>query len=118
TELLFDDILRNNRSVLDFLTADYTFINGRLARLYGVNDITGDEFHKVSLTGTPRRGILTQASILMLTSNPTRTSPVKRGKFVLENLLGTPPPPPPPEVPNLDDKKRVELHGTLRQRME
>ena len=76
----------------------------------------GDDFKQVSLDGTHRRGVLTQGSVLLLTSNPTRTSPVKRGKWVLENLLGTPPPPPPPDVPNLDDKTR-KLTGTLRDQM-
>jgi hypothetical protein len=116
TELLFNSIVRDDKSVLDFLTADYTFVNGRLAKFYGIKDVTGEEFVKVSLADTPRRGVLTQASILTLTSNPTRTSPVKRGKFVLENLLGTPPPPPPPDVPKLEDQHAVT--GTLRQQME
>ena len=79
--------------------------------------VEGEEFQPVSLAGTPRRGVLTQGSVLTLTSNPTRTSPVKRGKWVLENLLGTPPPPPPPNVPALDDEHR-KLTGTLRQQME
>src|SRR5207244_1189524 len=104
------------RSVLDFLDADYTFANERLARHYGLNGIKGSEFRRVSLKGTPRGGLLTQGSILTITSNPTRTSPVKRGKWVLENILGTPPPPPPPDVPELKDEKA--LSGTLRQRME
>jgi len=117
TELLFADILHQDKSVLQFLTADYTFLNGRLARFYGMDSNSGDEFVKVSLAGTPRRGVLTQGSILTLTSNPTRTSPVKRGKFVLENLLGTPPPPPPPNVPNLDEEAKT-LGGTLRHQME
>ena len=117
TELFFEHVMREDRSVFDFLTGDYTFVNARLAKLYGIPDITGDDFQKVSLAGTPRRGVLTHASILTLTSNPTRTSPVKRGKWVLENLLGTPPPPPPPDVPQLDDKSR-NLAGTLRQQLE
>jgi hypothetical protein len=116
TELFFEHILRENRSVLDFLTADYTFVNGRLAKFYGMPGVDGEDFQKVSLAGTHRRGVLTQGSVLLLTSNPTRTSPVKRGKWVLENLLGTPPPPPPPDVPNLDDKSR-KLTGTLRDQM-
>jgi hypothetical protein len=118
TELFFDNVMRKDTSVFDFLTGDYTFVNGRLAKFYGLtNTVTGEEFERVSLAGTPRRGVLTQASVLALTSNPTRTSPVKRGKWVLENLLDTPPPPPPPDVPNLDDKGR-NLIGTLRQQME
>jgi mono/diheme cytochrome c family protein len=116
TKMFFDYIMRDNRSVLDFLTADYTFANGRLAKFYGVPGVSGDDFQKVSLDGTHRRGVLTQGSVLLLTSNPTRTSPVKRGKWVLENLLGAPPPPPPPDVPNLDDKSR-NLTGTLRDQM-
>jgi Protein of unknown function (DUF1592)/Protein of unknown function (DUF1588)/Protein of unknown function (DUF1587)/Protein of unknown function (DUF1585)/Protein of unknown function (DUF1595)/Cytochrome C oxidase, cbb3-type, subunit III len=116
TEMFFDNIRHEDRSVLEFLTADYTFVNGRLARFYGLTNIEGENFQKVSLAGTHRRGVLTQGSVLALTSNPTRTSPVKRGKWVLENLLGTPPPPPPPDVPNLDDKTR-NLTGTLREQM-
>ncbi|HVT91031.1 MAG TPA: DUF1592 domain-containing protein [Tepidisphaeraceae bacterium] len=117
TEMFFESIMREDRSVIDFLTADYTFINERLAKLYGIQNIKGEEFRRVSLSETPRRGVITQASVLTLTSNPTRTSPVKRGKFVLDNLLGTPPPPPPPDVPSLDQPGR-KLIGTLRQQME
>ena len=117
TELFFAHVLREDRSVLDFLRGDYTFVNARLAKFYGLSGVSNDEFQKVSLAGQPRRGVLTHASVLTLTSNPTRTSPVKRGKWVLENLLGTPPPPPPPEVPELEDKSR-QLTGTLRQQME
>ncbi len=104
TEMLFSYLLHENRTVLEFLTADYTFVNARLARYYGLDDVQGDEFQKVSLANGKRRGILTHASVLTLTSNPTRTSPVKRGKFVLENLLGTPPPPPPANVPALEEQ--------------
>jgi mono/diheme cytochrome c family protein len=117
TGLFFENVMRKDASVFDFLTGDYTFVNARLAKFYGLPAVKGEEFERVSLAGTPRRGVLTQASVLSLTSNPTRTSPVKRGKWVLENLLGTPPPPPPPDVPNLDDKSR-NLAGTLRQQME
>ncbi|MEO7413053.1 MAG: DUF1592 domain-containing protein, partial [Opitutaceae bacterium] len=117
TELFFENVMREDRSVFEFLTGDYTFVNARLAKLYGLPAVAGDEFQRVSLAGTPRRGVLTQASILTLTSNPTRTSPVKRGKWVLENLLGTPPPPPPPNVPELDAKEG-KVAGTLRQQME
>src|SRR5262249_47611603 len=115
TDLLFETIIREDRSITDFLNADYTFVNERLARHYGLTNVTGEAFQRVSLKGTQRGGILTHASILTLTSNPTRTSPVKRGKWVLENILGTPPPPPPPDVPELKDSK--QLTGTLRQRM-
>jgi hypothetical protein len=116
TELLFETILGEDRSVLDFIQADYTFLNERLAEHYGITNVIGDVFQRVSLKQTQRGGILTHASILTLTSNPTRTSPVKRGKWVLENILGTPPPPPPPDVPELKDAR--QLSGTLRQRME
>jgi hypothetical protein len=117
TELFFEHVLREDRNVFDFLRGDYTFVNARLAKFYGLPAVRGEEFQRVSLANTPRRGVLTQASVLTLTSNPTRTSPVKRGKWVLDNLLGTPPPPPPPNVPELDDKER-KLAGTLRQQME
>ncbi len=111
-------ILRQDRSVLDFLDADYTYLNERLARHYGIDSVTGDEFREVRLTDPRRGGVLTQASILTLTSNPTRTSPVKRGKWILENMLGAPPPPPPPGVPLLAEEGETELLGSLRERME
>jgi hypothetical protein len=116
TELFFEHVMREDRSVLDFLNADYTFANERLSNHYGLATVKGPDFQRVSLKGTPRRGILTHGSILALTSNPTRTSPVKRGKWVLDNLLNAPPPPPPPDVPELKEGK--ELKGTLRERME
>ncbi len=116
TEMFFAHIMREDRSVLDFIKADYTFMNERLAQLYGLPRVKGEQFQKTSLAGTPRGGLLTQASILTLTSNPTRTSPVKRGKYVLENILGTPPPPPPPNVPELNEEKA--LTGNMRQQME
>jgi mono/diheme cytochrome c family protein len=118
TELFFEAVMRENRSLVDFLDADFTFVNERLARHYGIPGVVGPEFRRVSLAGTPRGGVLTQATILMVTSNPTRTSPVKRGKWILENILGTPPPPPPPDAGELKEDKEVELTGTLRQRME
>lgn len=117
TELFFQSIWSENRSVLDFIQADYTYVNGPLARLYGIPGIEGNEFRRVNLGKSQRGGLLTQASILTLTSNPTRTSPVKRGKWVLENILGAPPPPPPPNVPELKEGKAA-LTGSLRQRME
>jgi hypothetical protein len=116
TEQFFLHVVREDRSILEFLDSDYTFVNERLAKLYGLKDVKGEQFRKVSLKGTPRGGVLTQASVLAVTSNPTRTSPVKRGKFILESILGTPPPPPPPDVEEL--KEGPELKGTLRQRME
>ena len=115
TELLFENIVRDDRSVLDFLDANYTFVNERLARHYGLDGVRGEPFQRVSLKGTGRAGVLTHGSVLTLTSNPTRTSPVKRGKYILENILGTPPPPPPPNVPELPE---TTLTGTLRQRLE
>lgn len=116
TEMFFQHIQRDDRSILDFLAADYTFANEELARHYGLRGVTGEQFRKVSLRDTPRGGVLSQASILTLTSNPTRTSPVKRGKWVLDNILGAPPPPPPPNVPELKDQG--QLRGTVRQRLE
>ena len=117
TARFFAYILHSGRPVTDFLNADYTFVNDRLARYYGLPPVAGSEFQKVSLRNTPRRGVVTQGSILLLTSNATRTSPVKRGKWVLENLLGTPPPAPPPNVPPLKNDGRA-LTGSLRVQME
>jgi mono/diheme cytochrome c family protein len=119
TELFFDSIVRENRSVMDLITADYTFVNERLARHYGSANVTGPEFRRVSLE-EPRRGLLTQGSILLLTSVADRTSPVQRGKWVLQVLLGSPPPPPPPNVPALEDTK-ASADGrflSVRERME
>jgi hypothetical protein len=93
-------------------------MNERLAKHYGRTDITGDDFRRVTLTGDQRGGLITQASILTLTSYPNRTSPVLRGKWVLENLLDAAPPPPPPDVPKLVETETAEMSGTLRQRME
>ncbi len=118
TELFFREVMTYDRSILEFLDADYTFVNGRLARHYGISDVQGDAFRKVQLSDPRRGGLLTQASILTLTSNPTRTSPVKRGKWILENILGAPPPPPPPGVQQLSEDGQAELLGSLRERME
>ncbi|APZ96244.1 DUF1592 domain-containing protein [Fuerstiella marisgermanici] len=115
TESFFENMIREDRSVLEFLTADYTFVNERLAKHYGMKDVTGDQFQKVAMA-KGRRGVLTHSSILLLTSNPTRTSPVKRGKWVLENILAEPPPPPPPDVPELEEGG--ETLGSLREQME
>ena len=102
TELFFDSIVREDRSALDLLRADYTFLNERLAQHYGMPNIKGSHFRRVTLPpANPRRGLLGQGSILTVTSYPDRTSPVVRGKWILENLLGTPPPPPLPNVPPL-----------------
>ncbi len=118
TELFFGEIVRDNHSILDLLDADFTYVNERLAKHYGISGVTGEKFQRVKLEGPQRAGVLTQASILTLTSNPTRTSPVKRGKWVLENILGTPPPPPPPNVEELKNDEKAVLSGSLRQRME
>jgi hypothetical protein len=111
----FDHILRENRSVLEFLDSDYTFLNDKLAKFYDIKGVNGDKYQKVSLSGTPRGGILTQGSVLTLTSSQTRTSPVKRGKYLLENILGTPPPPAPGGVPPLDENKVRRSKQTLRE---
>jgi hypothetical protein len=122
TELLFDSVVREDRSVFDVLTADYSFVNERVARHYGIPNVTGPQFRRVDLTGTPRRGILGHGSILALTSVADRTSPVLRGKWVMEVLLGTPPPPPPPDVPELDASSKPIAEGgrtlSVRERME
>jgi hypothetical protein len=118
TELFFEAVMKEDNSVLDFIDAGYTFLNERLAKHYGIRGVQGEDFRRVELKGDRRGGVLTQASILTITSNPTRTSPVKRGKWILENILGTPPPPPPPDVPELKEDKDTVLTGSLRQRME
>ena len=121
TQLLFESIVSEDRNVLDFLTADYTFVNERVARHYGIPNVTGPQFRRVDLQGTPRRGVLGHGSILALTSVADRTSPVQRGKWVLEVILGSPPPPPPPNIPALEDTKGVSDSGkalTVRERME
>ncbi len=115
TELLFETVIRENLSVLDLLRADFTFVNERLASHYGMEGVTGADFQRVDLPDN-RRGVLTQASVLLLTSNPTRTSPVKRGKWILDNILGEPPPPPPEGVEEL--KEAEEALGSLRERLE
>jgi hypothetical protein len=107
TELFFDSILREDRSALELLTADYTFLNERLARHYGVPHVSGSHFRRVMLADDTRRGLLGHGSILTMTSQPVRTSPVFRGKWILDNILGTPPPDPPPNVPPLPEKTGV-----------
>ena len=116
TRMFFAAVLSEDRPMLDLIDGDFTFLNGRLARHYGIQSVQGEEFRRVSLEGTPRGGVITQASVLTVTSNPTRTSPVKRGKWIMENILGTPPPDPPADVPML--KEQSVLTGSLRQRME
>jgi hypothetical protein len=120
TTLFFNDIVQNDRSVLDLLTANYTFVNERLARHYGIPNVAGPEFRKVTYPDSTRRGILGQGSMLVQTSIADRTSPVLRGKWVMEVLLGSPPPPPPPGVPALEETK-ASNNGhqlTTRERME
>lgn len=117
TELFFECIVKEDRSIMEFLDADFTFLNETLARHYGIENIEGEEFRRVALDPSQRGGLLTQASVLTLTSNPTRTSPVKRGKWILENLLNTPPPPPPPDVPSLEGDGKP-LTGSLREVLE
>jgi hypothetical protein len=120
TELFFESVVREDRSVLDLLTADYTYVNERVARHYGIANITGAEFQRVTLPAE-RRGILAHGSVLTLTSIADRTSPVMRGKWVMEVLLGSPPPPPPPNVPALEETKGTSDAGralTVRERME
>jgi hypothetical protein len=125
TKLFFAEIVREDRKILDILDADFTYVNGPLARLYGLSHGPKggrrrdyEEFVRVELKGTNRGGVLTQASVLTVTSNPGRTSPVKRGRYVLEQLLGTPPPPPPANVPELEKDGKPVNAGTLRQQME
>jgi len=116
TKEYFAALIDEDGSVLELIDSDYTFLNERLAKHYGVETVQGEKFQRVSLDDGRRGGILTHASILTLTSNPTRTSPVKRGKWILDNILGTPPPPPPPNIPELEEGD--DLLGSLRERMQ
>jgi mono/diheme cytochrome c family protein len=118
THLLFGSLLHENRSALDLLTADYTFLNERVANLYGISGIHGEAFRRVSLTDPNRRGILGEGSILAVTSATTRTSPVFRGKWITTNILDTPPLPPPPDVPALAANDSVSAPRTMRERLE
>jgi mono/diheme cytochrome c family protein len=120
TELYFDRIVRDDRPVMELVKSDYTFLNEPLAKHYGIPDVTGDSMRLVKLSPGPRGGVLGHASVLMLTSNPGRTSPVKRGKWVLENILGTPPPLPPPNVPPLPEEQAggVARPTSVRARLE
>lgn len=135
TAMFVDAVFREDRSIIDLVDGDFTFLNERLARHYEIGDtngnpawnkaiapagqpIRGEDFVRVHLSDHSRGGVLTQASVLCVTSNPTRTSPVKRGKFVLEQILGVPPPPPPPNVPQLPENPKAVASGSLRQRME
>jgi hypothetical protein len=119
TELFFESQFRDDRSVLESLTANYTYLNERLARHYGVSDVYGSRFRRVALPNDPHRaGFLSQGSLLTVTSYPNRTSPVLRGKWVLNNLLGAPPPPPPPDVPGLPDRGEGGKAASVRERLE
>lgn len=117
TRLFFAAVIHENRSILDFIDGKFTFLNERLAKFYGIPGVTGPEFRRVSLTGEERSGVLTQASVLTVSSYPTRTSPVIRGKWILENFLNDPPPPPPPGVPNLNEAA-IGTEESLRQQLE
>ena len=134
TELFFEAMIREDRSIVDLVAADFTYLNGPLAQHYGLAHLLSQpteeanrgrrrggpnrDFERVTLPDGLRGGLLTQASILTVTSNPTRTSPVKRGRWILEQILGAPPPPPPPNVPELAEGDKAQLTGSLRQRME
>ena len=121
TEMCFGYVLREDRSVLELVSADYTFLNEKLAAHYGITNVMGNEMRQVSLPPeSPRGGILTDGSVLVVTSNPTRTSPVKRGLFILDNVLGIPPPPPPANVPPLEDSEKgfTDHQPTLRETLE
>ncbi len=117
TELFFEHILREDRPVLDFIDANYTFLNQRLAEFYGIGGVKGHQFRKVDLSDTRRGGILTHASVLTVSSYPNRTSPVLRGKWILENILNAPQPPPPPDVPSFDEQN-VGKFTSLREQLE
>ena len=118
TELLVDSVIREDRSVLDLLRANYTFVNERLAKHYGIPNIYGSRFRRVEFgEGAQRGGLLRQGSILLVTSYPTRTSPVIRGKWILDNVLGVPPPPPPANVPALDEVKTSRRRMTIREQL-
>jgi mono/diheme cytochrome c family protein len=117
TEMLFENVMREDRPISELLTADYTFVNERLARHYGMPNVYGSHFRRVAVTEPARRGLLGHASILTVTSYPNRTSPVLRGKWVLENVLGTPAPPPLPNVPALEENEAGKAARTLRERL-
>jgi hypothetical protein len=115
TTMFFEHVLRENRPVTDFLNADYTFLNERLATHYGIEGVTGSEFRRVALKTDRRGGVLSQGAVLTVSSYPTRTSPVIRGKYVLQNLLGMPPPPPPADVPLLEESAGAESKSVREQ---
>ena len=117
THLFFQAVIDEDRNVMDFVDGKFTFVNARLAKHYGMPPVAGAGFRRVPLDGVRRAGVLTQGSVLTVTSNPTRTSPVKRGKWILEQFLGTPPPPPPPGVGDLAETTGVLTAATLRELM-
>jgi hypothetical protein len=117
TELFFESIIKEDRSVVDLMTADYTFVNERLATHYGIPNIHGSRFRRITLTDERRFGLLGKGSVLAVTSHAERTSPVVRGKWVLDNILGAPVPPPPPDIPQLKEKVEGEKPKTMREQM-
>jgi hypothetical protein len=117
-QLFIDSVLRSDRSVIELLTADYTFLNERLAMLYGIETVKGSRFRRVTLENTARHGLLGKGAILNLTAYPNRTSPVLRGAWILDRLLGTPPAPPPPNVENLQENRPGQKARTVRERIE
>lgn len=118
TTATFDFVRKQDRSIVEFLDARYVFVNARLAKLYGIPNVTGEKLRRIATDDPHRGGLLTQAAVLAASSNPTRTSPTKRGKWILEVVLGSPPPPPPPGVGQLADDHRITSAMSLRQRME
>lgn len=119
TERFFEAIIKEDHPVTDLIDSDFTFLNEELANYYGIKDVKGKEFRRVTLPkDSPRGGVLTQGAVLVSTSTPTRTSPVIRGKWILEQILGTPPPPPPPDVPPLQEQKSINQTTSVRQRLE
>jgi len=117
TSMFFQHVLADNRPLTEFIDAKYTFLNENLAKFYGIPDVKGPDFRRVELATDQRGGVLTQGSVLAVSSYPSRTSPTIRGKYILNNILGTPPPPPPPDVPALDDAK-VGSEVSLRKQLE
>jgi hypothetical protein len=118
TEECFAHVLQQNRSILELLDADYTFLDQTMAQHYQIEGVTGPQFRKVAVADGQRGGVMTQASILTLTSHHNRTSPVKRGQWILQQLLGTPPPPPPPNVAPLDESPQAATAASMRERLE
>jgi hypothetical protein len=118
TELFFKTVMQDDLPVTAFLTGKFTWVNEQLASHYGIEGISGEEFQRVSLKDTQRAGVITQGSILTLTSNPNRTSPVKRGKWIMENILGTAPPDPPADVPEIEAAKKSLPDASFREQLE